>query len=147
MGIKINAPYAVSEIIDGEAIVVNLKTGCYYSIGKVGAIIWDCIMKHLDSAETAKQIAKLFDVKEEIARREIGVFTQELIKESLVITEENASSTPKKDREDQNPTAQKLVYETPKLVKFEDMQDLLLLDPVHEVHEQQGWPWKKDGTA
>jgi len=147
MGLKINAPHAVSEIIDGEAIVVNLKTGCYYSMGKVGAIIWDCIMKNLDSADTAKQIAKLFDLKKEIARREIDVFTQELLKESLVIMEDNASSSPKKSIEEQNPAAQKLAYETPKLVKFEDMQDLLLLDPVHEVHEQQGWPWKKDGTA
>ncbi|MBS3147481.1 PqqD family protein [Candidatus Woesearchaeota archaeon] len=147
MGIKVNAPHAVSEIIEGEAIVVNLKTGCYFSIGKVGALVWDCIMKNLDSADTAKRIAKVFDVDVKIARREIDVFTQELLKESLVIMEDSASSSPMSSVEEQSSAVQKLAYETPRLVKFEDMQDLLLLDPVHEVHEQQGWPWKKDGTA
>ena len=147
MGIKVNAPHAVSEIIEGEAIVVNLKTGCYFSIGKVGALVWDCVMKNLDSADTAKRIAKVFDVDEKIARREIDVFIQELLKESLVVTEDGAGSSPINSVEEQNPAAQKLAYETPRLVKFEDMQDLLLLDPVHEVDEQQGWPWKKDGAA
>jgi hypothetical protein len=30
--------------------------------------------------------------------------------------------------------------ELPALEAFNDMKDLLLLDPVHEVDEQQGWP-------
>jgi hypothetical protein len=28
----------------------------------------------------------------------------------------------------------------PVLQKFQDMKELILLDPVHEVHEDLGWP-------
>jgi hypothetical protein len=31
-------------------------------------------------------------------------------------------------------------FESPTLAKFTDMEDLLLLDPVHEVSPDQGWP-------
>ena len=34
------------------------------------------------------------------------------------------------------------VFEAPRLEKYTDMQDLVLLDPVHEVDEQ-GWPQQR----
>jgi len=36
-------------------------------------------------------------------------------------------------------------FEKPKLQKFTDMQDLLLLDPIHEVDEA-GWPHTRNDT-
>jgi hypothetical protein len=35
------------EIIDGEAIIVNLENGNYYSLNKTGAEIWNFIEKDL----------------------------------------------------------------------------------------------------
>ena len=147
MGLRINTAHAVSEIIDGEAIIVNLKTGVYYSLGKVGAVVWDCIMKNLESQDITKRVTDSFNVERVAAQQEVDTFVEELVKESLVIREVGTLSSPKGSAGEQNSAAEKLVYETPKLVKFNDMQDLLLLDPVHEVHEQQGWPWKKDGAT
>jgi hypothetical protein len=34
-------------------------------------------------------------------------------------------------------------FEQPVLEKFTDMEDLLLLDPIHEVNLQSGWPNQK----
>jgi hypothetical protein len=35
-------------------------------------------------------------------------------------------------------------YVEPEIVEFDDMQEMLLLDPIHEVKDK-GWPYKKDG--
>ncbi len=39
-----------------------------------------------------------------------------------------------------------LAFEAPKLEKFTDMQDLVLLDPVHEV-DDVGWPAARPDAA
>ena len=33
---RINSPTVVHEIIDGEAVIVNMKNGSYYSVDGVG---------------------------------------------------------------------------------------------------------------
>jgi hypothetical protein len=33
----------ISEIVDGEAVLLNLKTGVYYSLNHVGTRIWQLI--------------------------------------------------------------------------------------------------------
>ena len=40
----VNAPAVVSEIIDGEAVIMNLKSGNYYSSDKCGADLWEWIV-------------------------------------------------------------------------------------------------------
>ena len=38
---RINSPQVVNETIQGEAIVIHLGTGTYYSLQGTGAAIWD----------------------------------------------------------------------------------------------------------
>jgi hypothetical protein len=38
-------------------------------------------------------------------------------------------------------------FEPPLLEKFDDLQDLILLDPVHEVLEEEGWPHARSAGA
>jgi hypothetical protein len=40
-------------------------------------------------------------------------------------------------------TGEKLKFVSPVLEKFSDLQELLLLDPIHEVDEE-GWPHKAE---
>jgi Coenzyme PQQ synthesis protein D (PqqD) len=37
---QINSPAVVSEIMDGEAVIMNLKSGHYYSTEGVGSLLW-----------------------------------------------------------------------------------------------------------
>ncbi len=40
----INTQKAISETLDGETIIINLETGCYYSMNPSGTTIWDAII-------------------------------------------------------------------------------------------------------
>ena len=41
---------------------------------------------------------------------------------------------------------QKQHFQSPEIQKFTDMEDLLLIDPIHEVDEEAGWPNIKDAV-
>ena len=57
-------------------------------------------------------------------------------KEGLIVPSEDQGAAPKTERP---APSKKKAFAKPKLSKFGDMQDLLLLDPIHDV-DQQGWP-------
>jgi hypothetical protein len=54
---RINIPNIISGIIDGEAVFVNLETGIYYSIDKIGALIWSFIENEMPMGQIIDTIA------------------------------------------------------------------------------------------
>ena len=46
----------VSEIIDGEAVIMDLRSGLYFSAEGLGAMIWDGIAAGQDTAAIAARI-------------------------------------------------------------------------------------------
>ncbi len=73
--------------------------------------------------------------------RAVGQFLDELKQEALIIptTEPLAQSRTGTTAELAGNTVWEKSFEAPILHKFTDMQELLLLDPIHEVDET-GWP-------
>jgi hypothetical protein len=89
-------------------------------------------MTHTVAAIEAIYETSGVDVKSELAK-----FVEELTAEGLLVpavatgTGLSASSLN---------TGNRSPFESPTFAKFTDMEDLLLLDPVHEVSADQGWP-------
>ena len=54
-----------------------------------------------------------------------------------------SSSAPSLDSDGEMPTSV-MDLKPPVLNKYTDMQDLLLIDPIHDV-EAHGWPAKREG--
>ena len=83
------------------------------------------------------------ELKEEIEST-ILAFVAELINESLLVkaTEELPPDDTSEIEELLKKSAKN--FTPPKVNKYSDMQDLLLLDPIHDVDEK-GWPESKDG--
>lgn len=136
----VNTGQVISEIIDGEAVMINLTTGNYYSLNESGAAAWNAI----EAGATVGDLVELLAARYEGDRAEIQSAVERLIdelaREELIVgSEANGAPPPVLD-----PVAKPkpVPFETPKLEKHTDMQDLILLDPVHEVGEQ-GWPHVK----
>ncbi len=134
MRVQIDFPEVVHERVDGEVVVVNFKNGRYYSFENVGSEIWVCIERGLDiDASIAQMTAKYEGESKEIANQ-VNAFVAELLKEGLVIP----SASPALD----SPTtassvpppvdAPKAKFQPPVLLKFKDMEGLLLLDVAHD---------------
>jgi len=115
-----------SKVIDGEAIIINLANGVYYSMDKVGALIWDLLQAGCTLEEMILAVTDQYDVSREDAESNVRELVQELVQENLVISTENGIPLPTADQLDHK---EKAAYETPKLNIYRDMGDLLALDP------------------
>ena len=69
---------------------------------------------------------------------------EEQQKECLIVPDKEKSNNDvnKSDNNATPPQQDNLNFEKPVLQKHTDMQELLLLDPIHEIDEK-GWPSKK----
>jgi transposase-like protein len=119
---EVNKPDVVDESVDGEVLIVHLGTGAYYSSRGAGDVAWRLIAAGSSVAEVAKSHG--------IESEALTSFVQQLLAEDLV----RARTSPPADVPDLAPVAGE-----PTLEKYTDMQELLLLDPIHDV-EEAGWP-------
>ncbi|MEJ2041205.1 MAG: PqqD family protein [Desulfosarcinaceae bacterium] len=140
--LRINAPHVVHETIDGETIILNLASGTYFSLNDAGALIWSLVESRLTPQKIVEKVAARYDGKNEETESMIVDFLDELLSEGLVsaIQDGEHDSDGETARPDEaNPMNQISHFDPPALNKYTDMQDLLLLDPIHDV-DDSGWP-------
>ena len=139
--VQINRPDVVHDIIDGEAVIVNLKSGNYYSLEKVGAEVWNLIALGKQISQIVAAICNRYASQTGEIDQSIKSLIDNLLKENLVVPC-NGDSHFNLDADGQVEPDQNSIrgkFESPVLQKYTDMQDLLLLDPIHDTDET-GWP-------
>lgn len=137
-----------SEHYDNEVLAINLDNGTYYSLTGEGPLLWSLIQK----VGTIDSISEAFLEKSSgnNAKSILGAiynFLLRLISEGLITVENSAalevlsevSSAP------QN-TVSECGLPNFELQIYTDMQDLLLLDPIHDV-ESEGWPVARSSNS
>lgn len=142
---KINKPDVVFESFKDETVLINLKNGNYYSIDKVGTDI----LTFIEQCSTTDQIINYMKDRYNSTDHNIDLtvrkFITQLHDEKIIKKEESSSRennfSGKKDSHSFK-NSKKLSFSPPRLSKYTDMQELLLLDPIHDVDET-GWPKKK----
>jgi len=131
----------IHQTIDDEVIIVNLSSGNYYSLDKIGAVIWNYVEKNGSIGEMINNIYSNYDCTIEESKDATSELLSLLMDEKLIIS--NPDNNSKGDnihtQFENNPNEQKNKFEKPTLGKYVDMKELLLLDPIHEVDEM-GWP-------
>lgn len=134
---RVNSPAVIGEVLDGEAIIVNLDSGAYYSLDGAGAEVWRAVQTGATLPQLIDlTVARYHGPAAEIAAG-VTVLVEDLVAEGLLVTDEGASVAP--ELTDATPPGERPPFVRPILQKYTDMADLLLLDPIHEVDEQ-GWP-------
>jgi hypothetical protein len=134
---RVNEPTVIQEIIDGEAIIADLGRGFYYSMDSLGSRVWGAIVKGCSVDEVIDACASTFAVDREIIADGIRGLLKQLDREQLIVPLES-------DRGETIDTAALFTdceepFTAPVLSKYTDMEQLLLLDPIHDVDET-GWP-------
>jgi hypothetical protein len=124
----------VHETVAGETIVVNLETGCYYDLNAVGGRIFALLSEGRTVPELAELLAERYDLEREHAERTLGSFASSLLDEQMIAPADDAAAAATSGAGELPAD-----YAEPSFNKYTDMQELLLLDPVHEVDEA-GWP-------
>jgi hypothetical protein len=129
------SPWVTHERLDDEVIAINLETGAYYALDDVAADCWIVSAGGATVDDLVGAVVDRYDVDESQARLDVAVFLDELLRENLLTADDGTATTPPA----LPPLAGKAAYVAPAVQKYDDLEDLLLLDPIHEVDEA-GWP-------
>lgn len=123
-----------------EVVVANFVTGVYYSLLGSAAQVWEGLMAGLPLDRVAGEVAAVAGLDPAAFTEASEKLAADLLAEGLVqpldVAGEGAWSPAPP------PTGE--AYALPVLERFTDMQDLLILDPVHDV-EEMGWPHAAPG--
>lgn len=130
----VHGPGVIAESVDGEVLIINLESGAYYSTAGTGEEIWALLSSGCSVGETVEHLSQRYGAG---ARQSVEAAVErlaaELLAEQLLAPTTGQAAVP--------PAAgpATTAFADPVLSKYTDMQDLLLLDPIHEVTEE-GWP-------
>lgn len=129
---RVNTPQISHQTIDGEVVIINLENGCYYSLLDLSAALWQLVAAGCTRDQVMAAAATAYPDAPD-ALEKAGAFVDELVAEGLVLDQGDGGEAPV--------PALPAVFTPPVLEKFTDMQELLMLDPIHEV-DAVGWPHK-----
>ena len=134
----VNPRKVVHQTIDGEAILIQFETGAYYSLAGAGAEIWHLLAGGRSIDEIVTRLGQAYDAGADELRHAVEGLVEELTQEDLIEPGPEASLSPS-TKDGNTPAGERSAFQPPMLEKFTDMQDFLLVDPIHEVDES-GWP-------
>jgi hypothetical protein len=124
--IAANETQVAAKVMDGEAILINLGTGIYYSMGTTGGFIWSLNEKRLAIHQIGARVVEQYDVSEAEASADVLRLSEELCKEGLAVSAAGMQAT---DATLPAMAGGRLRYETPSIEKFVDMAEMFALDP------------------
>lgn len=126
------------DIADNQAIIINSSTGVYYALNPLASMVFDHLAKGAAHGSIMTALARIPGMPEDMEER-LRDFIDRLIREEILIPGETAFAGE--------------VALAPGLVEagfvlemdaFDEAQDILLADPVHDVDLGQGWPFLKE---
>jgi hypothetical protein len=118
-----NETNIAAKVLDGEAILINLSTGFYYSMDGSGGILWSLIDARYTPAEMVDALARIYALTPDQARGDVDKLIGELENHNLVRPSSAAQAS--RISLPENPGA----YAAPVLNVYGDMNHLLAIDP------------------
>ena len=136
--LEVAEPQCATEVMDDEVVALNVETGIYFSMRELGAALWtDLAAGHPVEALASKLRAD-------------GGSDAPLV-EFVSQVRGHGLMRPSEARPHPGQSAVDLALHSGQdqliLEKYEDMKDLILSDPVHDVDETRGWPIRRDHPA
>ena len=131
-------PTIASEIFENEVVIVNLLSGVYYSLTGSAAEVWERLITGYSVEEVVNDLQYIYGpgLLTESLHRDVDAFVNALLEHSLIAPNDEARTGNVEGVQGSQGT-----YVPPAIEVFQDMQDILLLDPVHDVNDL-GWPTK-----
>jgi hypothetical protein len=134
----VNASHVVHETIDGETILIHLGTGTYYSLDGIGTEVWMMLAAGASREALLAAANDRYDGDAVEIEASLSSLLADLLHEELLVEGEPgiAADSP-------SLPAGRAPFAAPVLHVYTDMQEFMLVDPLHDVDEVAGWPHAK----
>ena len=134
---KINSELVEHERLNGEVIIISFSSGKYFSLSGSAADIWTLSVEGISFPALITTLSARWQIDIEV--KEIMEFLAECVHEGIVDLTKVGTSTISELPEDLDRSN----WNTPKLMIFGNLQDLIMVDPVHDA-SLIDWPVHKD---
>lgn len=130
-----------ADVTDGIAIVINNETGIYYGMNALGTSVYESLV---NGASVESVLAKLqsFEGAPKDTESRLNTFVQQMVENEVLVSAPNAET----DVNIVESVAKEDNF-TLEFNAYDDAQELLLADPIHEVKEETGWTPEKDSIG
>ena len=136
----LNEEKMFADITDGIAIVINSETGIYYGMNALGTAVFENLINGASVENVLAALKALPNVPADIENR-LNAFVDAVVAKELVIA--GAAN----DKEAQIAAEAAAEGFDINVSEYNDAQELLLADPIHEVKEDTGWTPEKDSIG
>lgn len=137
----LNEEKMFSDISDGIAIVINSETGIYYGMNELGTVIFENLINGVSVEKIAEKLKSFADAPSDIENK-LNSFINELLDKNLII----ASNIDGINDVNLNQESVSGGFDL-SVSEYDDAQELLLADPIHEVREDTGWTGEKNSIG
>jgi hypothetical protein len=137
---RVNEPQVVHQTVDEETVIVDLGTGSYFSLRGSAQVIWSALERGLDVPAVVDAVGGRFEGSPDEIGPLVESFVSKLAEDRLIVGLDGRGTTVAPPPDAASRSVDRPAFEAPVIERFDDLQDLILLDPVHEVSEEQGWP-------
>lgn len=135
---KINEEKMFADISDGIAIIINGESGIYYGMNGFGTAVFENLVKGAPVDVIVNELKKIPNIPNDIEAR-FQVFLQAILDKELLIPSDEVFTGEIFINFDAATEEFAL-----NVSEYNDAQELLLADPIHEVKEETGWLPEKD---
>ena len=129
----LNEAKMFSDIADGIAIVINSETGIYYGMNGIGTGVFENLMSGASTEAVLAALRALPGAPEDMETR-FNAFIDALKHFEIVLEGGDGTAEISIDAAVAQEDGFVLMVE-----EFNDAQELLLADPIHEVKNDSGW--------
>lgn len=134
----INTPRMIHETLDQETVIIDTESGIYFNIGGSGSLIFQILKEGATNDTITDRLAVHYQSDPASLRPVVEKFTADLLTEAIIVVADQPTDAQSAMFSAADVPA---FYTPPILNKFTDMEELLLIDPIHEV-EERGWPYR-----
>ena len=124
------------DTIDGETLLVDSETGHVLMMTGVGPLLWQRLLTGVAVEPLAAEVADRFGPA---AEEDCRSFLRALAEAGVVIPATAAvAEAPALDWPDS--------FAAPVLERYDDIANIITMDPIHDVDQSLGWPRRSGGS-
>lgn len=140
------ATHVLAEELDGEVLAIDERTGVYFSMTGSAVTLWNRLIEGVAEQAIIEQVIAAYPDAEPEIGGQVSGFVQQLCEAELLV-QGAAGSAANGASSDGIPVPDATGWKAPVLGIHDEMQEILLFDPIHQVDYEQGWPHKGSEAA
>ena len=141
MNYVLNDSKMFADVTDGIAIIINSETGIYYGLNGLGTAVYENLMNGASSEKVLASLKSCNGAPTDIEAR-LNKFIDAMVGYELILKGDVSDAEANIDAN----IAAEDNFEM-EVSEYNDAQELLLADPIHEIKEETGWAPEKESIG